>query len=596
MQLASYIPVYHARDLNSRHVFDSNANNEEEQGYNISLRLYNMGQCLSYDKEQLRQIIQNHDATFRYQVQELHRLYKKQRELMDEMRVQKIFMQRSQSQTSESIHSLSHARSIISQATSWLLLGDRSHSKLSDLTSSENIHQLPRFISPNHFQECTTLHTGLFVRKNEFKFLSSRSNNGNENRLIDLELSADVPLFKEKNIFKALKVRTNSPTKVPNFRPATDSETNSVKTEGLSSFDLNNRKRCCFFDLNEPIPLESLPSSSKCPMETYTCHTEIMHNNPSDSGFLNSDGSSDVINSSVFIDLNAMPDGCFPDTETNLENMTVKMETTELIDECVDTVIDKKLVKREKDIDLNTDADLNEPPSPTARIKFAGDGDLEGPVSPENEECSPPRGASEEITQLEIPSMELETVAAETLVTICSSGLHDCLFWFAEIISVAGDDLLNNIPKLKNGASTCNDQVKFPLVSDFGPNFSDDEYALNVSCVVEKDKGTGRTSSVKPQKGCSRGTRQRRSSKDVSKIEGFLETGSSTRKTGKRACAKLRKYSKVDIFSNRVEKQTSSILKQQATRSKEGVLQSWGKIKKREDGLRRKASKFLVIS
>ncbi|KAL3655285.1 hypothetical protein CASFOL_001071 [Castilleja foliolosa] len=568
MQCSSYVSVCRERDRNSWHIFDSNG---EEKGNDISLRLYNMEQGLSYDKEVLRQIIQNHDATFRYQVQELHRLYKRQRELMNEMRDGKIFTQHSQS-----IHSLSDTRSDVYQATNWILLGDRSPpSKLSELTSSQNIHQLPKFIAPNHFRERKTLHVGPSMRKNEFKFLSSRTNNGNENRIIDLELSADVLRFKEKNNFESLKLTSNFPEKLPNFRPAADSETDSVKTGDLTGFDLNNRKRRCLFDLNVPIPIESLPSSSKCPMETYTCHTEIMHNNSHDS--------SDGINSSVFIDLNSMPDDCFPERETNVENIrTVKMETEEILDVCVKTEVDNKLLKRGEDIDLNTDAVLNEPSSPTARIKSERDRDLEGPVSPENKECSPPRGESEENNELEIPSMELETIAAETLVTIFSSAHDDCLFWFAGIVSVAGDELVNSIMNLKKDASACNDH-------------DDDENALNVSR-VNKEKGTSTMLSVMPQKGRSRGMRRRKSSNDVWEIEGYLETSSSRRKTGKRACAKPRKYSKVDKFPDRVEKQMSSILKHPANRSKEGILQRWGKVKKREVGLRRKASKYLVIT
>lgn len=75
MQCTSHIPVYyHARDLNvgasgfSWHPFDSNANYGEERGYNIVMPPCNMDQYLGYDKEVLKQIIQNHDATFRYQV------------------------------------------------------------------------------------------------------------------------------------------------------------------------------------------------------------------------------------------------------------------------------------------------------------------------------------------------------------------------------------------------------------------------------------------------------------------------------------------------------------------------------------------------
>lgn len=73
MQCTSFTPVYyHARDLNvgasgySWHLYDSNASCGEERGYNVS-----MPPCDQYsvhDKEVLKQIILNHEATFRYQV------------------------------------------------------------------------------------------------------------------------------------------------------------------------------------------------------------------------------------------------------------------------------------------------------------------------------------------------------------------------------------------------------------------------------------------------------------------------------------------------------------------------------------------------
>ncbi|GER27150.1 hypothetical protein STAS_02828 [Striga asiatica] len=119
MQCTSYIPVYHERDLSVGssgvmwHLFNGYTNYGEENGYNnIPLQPFNMEHYLNHDKNVLRQIIQNHDATFRHQVHELHRLYQKQKELMDEMRAKNVFQQPLPSQiTSELNHSLSHAMS-----------------------------------------------------------------------------------------------------------------------------------------------------------------------------------------------------------------------------------------------------------------------------------------------------------------------------------------------------------------------------------------------------------------------------------------------------------------------------------------------------
>ncbi|KAL6579962.1 hypothetical protein OROMI_007986 [Orobanche minor] len=584
MQCTSYIPVYHHLNGGSSgfslHLLNSITKYGGENWYDDSFPPYNnMEQYLSYDKEKLRHVIQNHDTTFRHQVQELHRLYQKQRELMDEMRVRKVFSQRLLSKTtSESIHSRYNISQETSHATSWLLADHR----------SKNFQHPPELIPSHYIQEQTMPHAGPFVRKNscnEVNFLSSRSNNGNnENINLDLELPADIRnLFRERNLSGAPELTCITPDRVPDIRPVTVSDIGS---------NLNDGKRQCFIDLNEPIELESLPSSSKCSME-------IMHNspcisNPKDSGFLNYDRSSDGINSLMALDLNSMPVDNLPETEINLEQIrTTKKETT-----ADHPFANNKLLKTETDIDLNTNIVTSEPSSPPSssavQIGSGGDRDLAGPVSPENEECSPPRGKSEDI-QLEQgekePSMELDIIAAHALAAISSCGAHGCLSWLAEIVSAAGDDLENQITELKN-VTAYNDQ--HVVLSE--------ENALNLSCVVEKKKETG-YSSVVSHKGRARGTGRCKDtrievsyspSKNVREIEGFFKTGSSRKCASKKVCAKPRNYSK--LSSDRVKKPISYITRQPSTQSKHGVLQSWGKIRKREGGFRRKASKFLVIS
>lgn len=75
MHCTSYVPVYyHAKSVNvggsgfSCHPFDNNANCGEERGCKISMPTYNMDGYVGSDKEMLKQIIQNHEATFRNQV------------------------------------------------------------------------------------------------------------------------------------------------------------------------------------------------------------------------------------------------------------------------------------------------------------------------------------------------------------------------------------------------------------------------------------------------------------------------------------------------------------------------------------------------
>ncbi|KAK7411376.1 hypothetical protein VNO78_02809 [Psophocarpus tetragonolobus] len=92
-QCNGYFPGYHSpRDL----VFDaegstwtsSNGNTERENDcYHLgSLPLSSTCQLSGYNKELLKQTILKHEAIFRDQINELHRIYQKQRELMDEIK------------------------------------------------------------------------------------------------------------------------------------------------------------------------------------------------------------------------------------------------------------------------------------------------------------------------------------------------------------------------------------------------------------------------------------------------------------------------------------------------------------------------------
>ncbi|KAL8529519.1 hypothetical protein ACS0TY_006809 [Phlomoides rotata] len=528
MQCSSYVPIYyHARSVNvggsgcSWQPFDNNANCGEERGYKTAMPPNNMNEYAGSDKEALKQIMQNQEATFRNQVQELHRLYRRQRELMDEMRMR------------------------------------------------ENSH------------DRTTVQPDSFIRSNnynEVEFLLSSSKES-EKRTMDLEPPAPMchvdhgKQVKEGNC-------SESSMELPNFQLASGSDFGSVKTGDMSSFDLKSRKTNCFIDLNEPIDLESLSSSSSCHFET--CHMEIKCSNPcvpveaipesevpNRARLMNYDDSSDGVNSSVAIDLNSVPVSCISETETNVENVGSTNKDAAVLDVCDDAMKNEKcVVKTEIEIDLNTGMGEENPPplsSSVLQIKPAEDTELEGPVSPDNEECSPPRGKSEDI-QVETP-VEPEIIAAQTLVMILSSGDKEfknpaSLCWFADIVSSTGDDLENQIMKLGN--------------DDQGEN------ALN-SPHVKKEKESGRSGT----EGRTRGIKQRKDSEDVQTIEGSVETGTLRRKAGRKACGRPRKYSKQSP-SDVAKKSISSILKQPATRSKQGILHSWGRTNKRQGDRRRR--------
>lgn len=100
MQCQSYFPVYHSHyDLNA------NSNGGVKPLYNNGNETFQSGHYnnyvssspapqghFSYGKEFLRQTILMHEATFRDQVQELHRLYRRQKELMGEVKSKELYM------------------------------------------------------------------------------------------------------------------------------------------------------------------------------------------------------------------------------------------------------------------------------------------------------------------------------------------------------------------------------------------------------------------------------------------------------------------------------------------------------------------------
>ncbi|KAL2639595.1 hypothetical protein GLYMA_06G198000v4 [Glycine max] len=92
-QCNSYFPGYHSPrylvfGAEGSTCTSSNGNSERENDcYQLgSLPLSSACHLLGYNKELLKQTILQHEAIFRDQIQELHRIYQKQKELMDEIK------------------------------------------------------------------------------------------------------------------------------------------------------------------------------------------------------------------------------------------------------------------------------------------------------------------------------------------------------------------------------------------------------------------------------------------------------------------------------------------------------------------------------
>lgn len=557
MQCTSFIPVYYqprsatgAASGFPWHLLNSNANYGDQRGFSGSSPASNAFQYSSYDKDVMRQIMQSHEATFRFQVQELHRLYKRQRELMEEARMRETIAQQLRSQPAESIQCLSQPRSDISQTShtpSWLLR-DHSHTKLSDPTV-ENNHRSPNSAMDNfpgqRVNNCNRVN---------FWALGSKENG---KRILDLHVPPDVFCNNEGKQFREGNLLDN-PNKLLKVQPTSDSEIGSVKPGELSNFNSSSGRVNCLIDLNEPVPLESLSSNSTAAFGTHNSHMENIYNDPAsgsdeakpeaqnpNSRLLKCEAISDGKNSSIGIDLNSMPINCFSEAEATLENLPdCKGQWTG------DISVNNKIMKSETDIDLNTGVVGEHSRTSKSESKIE-----EFSSGGKSEEIQPQTPLLSEAGEKK-PPVEPNVVAAETLIAISSSGEHMeveipfppghsgecCLYWFAEIASSNGEDEVMNLAK-KIAAGKGVEAGAFPTSSK--------EYR-----------------------------------------EGYPETGRQRRNTSKKPSVKTRKC----VSSDAIKKTMSSISKQPATRSRQGILQSWGKMRKRQGGYRRRTSKFFIIN
>ncbi|XP_055830582.1 uncharacterized protein LOC129899598 isoform X2 [Solanum dulcamara] len=278
MQCTNYLPgYYYPRDHvvsltgNSPSIPHSGIACNSSRGFHLASPpfMVNESQDLVYQKEILRNTILKHDATFRYQVNELHRLYGRQRELMDEMKKRvedHIHLQASDANTFASFF-----RSDISEKTF-------RHSV--NLTSIE-----PYASGKEMFQETLSYGADKTVQPggdcvsgqnilNECK-TSSLKNDTSRKRMLDLELPAPKAInneyresFEEENPAKKTNIL------ISELRPQCSSKVNFVASRDSSSSPSSCRGNFLLFDLNEPVQHFEL----ECPnsaFESNNIHKEI---------------------------------------------------------------------------------------------------------------------------------------------------------------------------------------------------------------------------------------------------------------------------------------------------------------------------------
>lgn len=301
--------------------------------------------------------------------------------------------------------------------------------------------------------------------------------------------------------------------------------------------------------------------------------------------------------------------------------------------------LDKKHVGFGGHIDLNSCINEDE-----SSPMHSPEVDLHVPVSPDNKECSPPRGESDE-NLLESTSQssrqedadllgELTKIAAEAIVSISSSEVQTCLekttckafqasssdslHWFAGIVSsVVGEPENEFVVVGKSGDRH----------DEFLPDGIDYFEAMTLQltetkleeccckCNVQKEEERGAVLlQSQPRKGRTRRGRQRKDfqseilpslaslsrhevTEDLQTIGGLMEAAGS-RYTGRSGLTRGRKRSCVPT-SSVTENTVGSLLKQITGNSEKGIeernLIGWGKITRRRRGQRHPVSNPQLI-
>ncbi|XP_052175838.1 uncharacterized protein LOC127790381 isoform X2 [Diospyros lotus] len=315
----------------------------------------------------------------------------------------------------------------------------------------------------------------------------------------------------------------------------------------------------------------------------------------------------------------------------------------------LEAMVDGNLSRVQKQIDLNSSIQ-EEKSSPNLSIqrlntKAVAEIDLEAPVSPENKECSPPRGESE--NQIEMPidlskkedrtsKDELVSGAAETLVLISTTrfqnlltennicetlegSLADSLQWLAGVISSTADGLGSEV-RMSLSSEDAGDQHE--LSSDGSDYFDTMTVELTEMKVKEycsknsgqEEEGTAANASERlPRRVHIKRGRQRKDfqtevlpslaslsrhevTKDLQTIGGLMEgagspaeTSSGRRNVARNGGSRARRRT-TNSFRHSIEKAELSLLKQENNDGKlalgEGRLEGWGKMNRRPRGPR----------
>ncbi|KAI3936821.1 hypothetical protein MKW92_034287 [Papaver armeniacum] len=277
IQCKSFSPVFHSmRDLNedansgSWPVYYDDKIMKNEQYYNCFVPRSEMNGYADYDKEVLKQTILEHDNVFRKQVYELHRLYKTQRDLMNEFKrkeLQKYSRPTEISQSSSPFSSHTPSEDVkMLQVPSFPLVSPNCSRPC--ISGAESMHSPSTFlkessvpVTPNAVQNGSIYKEG-DISKSKSKQVARK--------MFDLQLPADQYVDSdgeqngEENGFQSSSVAAYPPKLYSGVAPGLGTKLslgNGVSL-GCQRDDLLVSNRLGLADLNQPLQVEeAIPSA-----------------------------------------------------------------------------------------------------------------------------------------------------------------------------------------------------------------------------------------------------------------------------------------------------------------------------------------------
>lgn len=291
MQCQSYFPVYHSHyDLN----VDANGGATPLYTGNGTFQSGHYKDYVSSSpiprepflyKEVLRQTMLMHEVTFKDQVQELHRLYRRQKELMGEIKSQEVYMNQVQIEVQSSNSTLARISTGCGQNTQHSLPFINSQSAPSS-TGRDNIQT--SFSSEKEQKEpsspVASQHGGTlnYLQYTECKVRKIKG------KLLDLELPAETYIDSDEEEF--LQDAEFSKAFTPASLSSNKRSKIVVKTDVTGSFSGTNNNLA---DLNEPLETSCLEEGSGDKKEISCLESSERTHDQSHCENITSDGAAD---------------------------------------------------------------------------------------------------------------------------------------------------------------------------------------------------------------------------------------------------------------------------------------------------------------